>query len=65
MADDLNQSELLKLLDSPGVKHELGRTLTKGVDKPLDDSRPYPQERVDAVTKACMSAIRAIKRRSY
>jgi len=54
--EDLSEKELRQLLDSPGISYELRRTIANQ-DKTFDDSRPYPQERVDEVTTAFIQAV--------
>jgi len=56
-ARELDRKELLNLLEAPGMRNELSRTITNQ-DKPFDDGRDYPQERVDAVTHACLSSLK-------
>ncbi|MGK2957242.1 MAG: hypothetical protein ACSLFB_02305 [Acidimicrobiales bacterium] len=50
------EEEFLQLLESPGVKKTLSRTISNK-DKTFDDGREYPLERVDAVTLACLQAL--------
>lgn len=56
---ELDRNELLHLLEAPGLKYELSRTITNQ-DKSFDDARAYPQERVDAVTVACLGALKKV-----
>ena len=56
---NIEEVDLLRFLDSPGMQRMLGKTTSSlHTGQEFDDQRTYPQERVDAVTLACVQALR-------
>ena len=57
VADTKDVKEFRRFIDTPGMKNALSRTISNA-DHAFDDSRTYPQSRVNAVTDACIEALR-------
>lgn len=55
--ESVGKEDLLRFLETPGVKKALSRTLVNE-DKPFDDGCDYPQQRVESVTVACLQALK-------